>query len=393
MSIQQAMSFWYLYAMQIRLSKTRLAHFLCGFLALTLFTVSAQAQKKSKSAKPSPYRIDTIARDITIPYGIAFLPDGRMLVTDRGAGKIYVVDKGRKQALSNVPQVHGKDQAGMMDIVLHPDYGSNGWLYYSYAAVRDNENGTIVERAKLKGTELTERQVLFTTHPFYGNGAHYGCRLALKDGYLFLTIGERYSLRDSAQLLGNHLGKVIRIHDDGRVPADNPFFGKAGARPEVWSYGHRNPQGLAFHPETGELWEGEHGPKGGDELNLIRPGLNYGWPVITYGVEYSGATIGDGITSKEGMEQPVKYYKPSIGPSGLLFYTGDAFPAWKGSLFQGALALTHLNRLELRDGKVVQEERLFADKQWRVRSLAQGPDGFLYIGVDGGMVLRIRPAR
>jgi glucose/arabinose dehydrogenase len=344
-------------------------------------------------SKPWPFRIDTVVRDITIPYGMAFLPDGRMLVTDRGEGRIYLVEKGRKQALTNVPKVHGRDQAGMMDIVLHPGYASNGWIYYSYSTVRDKENGTIVERARLKGTELTDRQVLFTTHPFYTNGAHYGSRLALRDGYLFLTIGERYILRDSAQQLGNHLGKVIRIHDDGRVPVDNPFYGKAGARPEIWSYGHRNPQGLAFHPVTGELWEGEHGPKGGDELNLVRPGLNYGWPVITYGVEYSGATIGDGITSKAGMEQPVHYYKPSIGPSGLMFYTGDAFPEWKGSIFQGALALTHLNRLEMLDGKVVREERLLGDKQWRVRSVTQGPDGFLYIGVDGGMVLRIRPAR
>lgn len=379
--------------MQIRSFHPRLLGLLSGSLVCILLSLSAQAQKKPKSSQPSPYRIDTVVRDVTIPYGMAFLPDGRMLVTDRGEGRIYLVDKGRKQTLTNVPKVHGRDQAGMMDIVLHPDYASNGWIYYSYSAVRDKENGTIVERAKLKGTELAERQVLFTTYPFYTNGAHYGCRLALKDGYLFLTIGERYSLRDSAQLLGNHLGKVIRIHDDGRVPADNPFVGKAGARPEVWSYGHRNPQGVAFHPFTGELWEGEHGPKGGDELNLVRPGLNYGWPVITYGVEYSGATIGDGITAKAGMEQPVHYYKPSIGPSGLMFYTGDVFPEWKGSVFQGALALTHLNRLEIKDGKVVKEERLFADKQWRVRSLIQGPDGFIYMGVDGGMVLRIRPAR
>ena len=379
--------------MYARSSQKRLLGVLCGSMALILFGFPAQAQKKQQSAKPSPYRIDTIVREVTIPYGMAFLPDGRLLVTDRSEGRIYLVDKGRKQSLSNVPQVHGKDQAGMMDIVLHPDYASNGWIYYSYSAVRDKENGSVVERARLKGTELTDRQVLFTTHPFYTNGAHYGCRLALKDAYLFITIGERYSLRDSAQLLGNHLGKVIRIHDDGRVPADNPFVGKAGARPELWSYGHRNPQGLAFHPVTGELWEGEHGPKGGDELNIVRPGKNYGWPVITYGVEYSGATIGDGITAKEGMEQPVKYYKPSIGPSGLMFYTGDAFPEWKGSIFQGALALTHLNRLEVMDGKVVKEERLFKDRQWRVRSVIQGPDGFIYMGVDGGMVLRIRPAR
>jgi glucose/arabinose dehydrogenase len=360
--------------------------------AFLLSSAFAFAQKKSKTSATSPYRLDTVVKGVTIPYGMDFLPDGRMLVTDRSEGKIYLVNKGRKESLKNVPTVYAKDQAGIMDILVHPDYARNGWIYYSYSAIREGVNGTVVERAKLQGSALTDRQVLFTTVPFYSNGAHYGCRLALKDGYLFLTIGERYSLRDSAQKLGNHLGKVIRIREDGTVPSDNPFATVAGARPEIWSYGHRNPQGLAIHPETSELWEGEHGPKGGDEVNLVRPGRNYGWPVITYGVEYSGATIGDGITQKEGMEQPIHFYKPSIGPSGMVFYTGDAFPQWKGSLFMGALALTHLNRLVIENNKVVKEERLFEDKKWRVRSVKQGPDGFLYIGVDGGMVLRIRPA-
>jgi glucose/arabinose dehydrogenase len=362
------------------------------FLAGLLLSYACNAQKKkTSSANAKPYRIDTVVRGITIPYGMAFLPDGRLLVTDRSDGKIYLVNKGVKQALKNVPAVHGKDQAGMMDIVLHPAYASNGWIYYAYSATRGGDNGTVVERAKLQGDALGDRQTLFTTFPFYSNGAHYGCRLALKDGYLFLTIGERYSLRDSAQSLGNHLGKVIRIRDDGSIPPDNPFAGRAGAKPEIWSYGHRNPQGLAFHPQTGELWEGEHGPKGGDEVNLVAPGKNYGWPVITYGVEYSGATIGDGITRKEGMEQPIHYYKPSIGPSGMEFYTGDAFPQWKGSLFMGALALTHLNRLEIENNKVVSEERLLEEQKWRVRSVKQGPDGYLYLGVDGGMVVRLRP--
>ena len=361
-------------------------------VAFLFFCAFAFAQKKKKTASPLPYRLDTVVRGITIPYGMDFLPDGSMLVTDRSEGKMYLVNKGKKEALKNLPEVYGKDQAGIMDVLVHPAYASNGWIYYSYSGIRGGENGTVVERAKIRGNALEERQVLFTTYPFYSNGAHYGCRLALKDGFLFLTIGERYALRDSAQLLGNHLGKVIRIREDGSVPADNPFVSVAGARPEIWSYGHRNPQGLAIHPETGELWEGEHGPKGGDEVNLVRPGMNYGWPVITYGVEYSGATIGAGITQKEGMEQPVYYYKPSIGPSGMVFYTGNAFPQWKGNLFMGAMALTHLNRLVIEQNKVIREERLFEDKKWRVRSVKQGPDGFLYIGVDGGMVLRVRPA-
>jgi glucose/arabinose dehydrogenase len=364
-------------------------------LLVMVFTACGQPKNRIVKTETVDIVLDTVAKGITIPFGMAFLPDGNLLVTDRGEGRIWKVDprRGTKKALANVPAVHDKDQAGMLDIILHPDYANNGWVYYSFSMKDGDLNGTAVERARIRRDSLVDRQRLFTTHPFFKNGAHYGSRFAFHDGHLYFTIGERYALRDSAQLLGNHLGKVIRLRDDGGVPADNPFVGKPGARPEIWSYGHRNPQGLAIHPATGELWESEHGPKGGDELNLVKPGRNYGWPVITYGVEYSGATIGDGITQKEGMEQPVKYYKPSIGPSGLVVYNGDKFPTWKGDFFTGALALTHLNRLVVSDGKIVKEERLLSDRKWRVRNVVQGPDGYLYIGVDGGMVLRIRPAR
>jgi glucose/arabinose dehydrogenase len=377
----------------------KLNAFILGLFSLITLLLSAScstAQKKSPVIRTQAADIvlDTIAKDITIPFGMAFLPDGQLLVTDRTAGKIWRVDpkKRTKVALTGVPAVHGKDQAGMLDIILHPDFASNGWIYFSYSDVRDGLNGTVVDRARLQGNALKDRERIFTCNPFFSNGAHYGSRLVFDKGFLYLTVGERYALRDSAQLLANDFGKVIRIRDDGTIPSDNPFVNTPGARPEIWSYGHRNPQGLAIHPQTGELWESEHGPKGGDETNIIRPGKNYGWPVITYGVEYSGATIGDGITEKAGMEQPVKYYKPSIGPSGMTFYTGDKFPAWKGNLFTGALALTHLNRLVIADNKVVSEERIFEGRSWRVRNVKQGPDGYLYIGVDGGMVIRIRPA-
>jgi glucose/arabinose dehydrogenase len=364
---------------------------------LLLSAACSTAQKKSPVIRTEAADIvlDTIAKDITIPFGMAFLPDGRMLVTDRSAGNIWMVDpaKRTKVALKGVPAVHGKDQAGMLDIILHPDYATNGWIYFSYSEAKDTLNGTVVDRARLQGNTLIDRQRIFTCHPFFKNGAHYGSRFVFDKGYLYLTVGERYSLRDSAQKLGNDFGKVIRIRDDGTVPADNPFVNTPGARPEIWSYGHRNPQGLTVHPQTGELWESEHGPKGGDEANIIKPGRNYGWPVITYGVEYSGATIGAGITEQAGMEQPVKYYKPSIGPSGITFYTGDKIPAWKGNLFTGAMALTHLNRLVIEDNKVVKEERIFEGRSWRVRNVKQGPDGHLYIAVDGGMVIRIRPAK
>jgi glucose/arabinose dehydrogenase len=255
-------------------------------LATLAFPVSGFAQKK-KGNDPSTvkWKIDTVVRGITIPFGMAFLPGGDMLVTDRSEGKIYRVSGKQKQLIGNLPEVHAKDQGGMMDIVLHPDYPTNPWIYFSYSAIREGKNGTVVERAKLEGKNLAARQVLFSAHPFYTNGAHYGCRLALRDGYLYITIGERYSLKDSAQTLGNHLGKVLRLKEDGTVPSDNPFVNRPGALPQIWTYGHRNPQGLAFHPSTGELWEGEHGPKGGDELNLLEPGKNYGWPVITYGAD------------------------------------------------------------------------------------------------------------
>jgi glucose/arabinose dehydrogenase len=355
-----------------------------------------QAQQKSWTFKSEHFNLkaEVIADGITIPFGMAFLPDGRLLVTDRSDGKILIVDpaSGAKTTLKNVPKVHGKDQAGMMDIILHPAYADNGWIYFSYSGIVDGGNTTMVERAKIKGDALTDRAVLFTSAPKYKNGAHYGSRLAIKDGYLFITVGERYSLKDSAQLLGNTLGKIIRVHDDGRIPADNPFVNRPGARPEVWSYGHRNPQGLAIHPRTGELWESEHGPQGGDEINLVSPGKNYGWPVITYGIDYSGMPIGDGITQKEGMEQPIHYYKPSIGTSGLMFYSGDVFSEWNGNLFVGGLALTHLNRLEIKNNKVVHEERLFKDRGWRVRCIRQGPDGLIYLGVDGGMIVKISRA-
>jgi glucose/arabinose dehydrogenase len=317
-------------------------------LMITVFTACSQPKNRIVKTQTVDIVLDTVAKGITIPFGMAFLPDGHLLVTDRGEGRIWKVDPQRKTktALANVPAVHDKDQAGMLDIILHPDYANNGWVYYSFSMKDGDLNGTAVERARIRRDSLVDRQRLFTTHPFFKNGAHYGSRFAFHDGHLYFTIGERYALRDSSQLLGNHLGKVIRLRDDGGVPADNPFVGKPGARPE-----------------------------------------------ITYGVEYSGATIGDGITQKEGMEQPVKYYKPSIGPSGLVIYNGDRFPTWKGNFFTGALALTHLNRLVVAEGKVVKEERLLSDRKWRVRNVVQGPDGYLYIGVDGGMVLRIRPAR
>ncbi len=338
-------------------------------------------------------KVQVVADSIIIPFGMDFLPDGKLLVTDRVVGNIVMVDTetGRKQLLENVPKVVGMGDCGMLDVLVHPDYSKNGWIYFSYTEGDTNANTMVVDRAKLDGIKLAERQRLFTALPYYKKPLHHGTRLVLKDGYLFFGMGEKTDLQDSAQTLSNHLGKMIRLFEDGRIPPDNPYVNTPGAKPEVWSYGHRNPNGLTFNPYTGDLWEHEHGPKGGDEINIIKPALNYGWPVISYGVNYDDTPVNEGLSEQEGMEQPVHYYKPSIAPSGMQFYTSDVIPGWKGNLFIGAMVLTHLNRLVIEDNKVVKEERLLADKKWRVRSVKQGPDGYLYLGVDGGRILRIMP--
>ncbi len=328
---------------------------------------------------------------LEIPWGLAFLPDGRMLITEReGRLQLYDPAARRLTEIEGVPDVATGNQGGLLDVLVHPKYAENGWIYFSYSARQGRDRTTRVSRARLSGRRLADLETLFVAEPFHSTQHHFGCRLAIDAaGYLYLSVGDR-GRRHAAQDLGTHLGKVIRLHDDGRVPGDNPFAGSDGARPEVWSYGHRNPQGLSFHPETGDLWEHEHGPRGGDEVNVIEPGRNYGWPVVTYGEEYSGGKIGEG-TRKAGMEQPRKHYVPSIAPSGMTFYTGDAFPAWKGSLFLGALVLTHLNRLTLENGRIVGGERLLDDRSLRVRNVTQGPDGLLYLLVDDGMLLRLQP--
>ena len=338
-------------------------------------------------------KVETVTDSITIPFGMDFLPDGRLLVTDRAIGNMVVVntETGEKELLQGVPKVVGQGDGGLLDILVHPDYKNNGWIYFSYSEGDTSSNTMVVDRAKLDGLKLVQRERLFIALPYYKKPLHHGSRLVLKDGYLFIAMGEKTDLKDSAQTLNNHLGKVLRIHEDGQIPKDNPYVNTPNAKPEVWSYGHRNSNGLAINPATGELWEHEHGPMGGDEINIIKPTLNYGWPVITYGLNYDSTLVGEGITKKEGMEQPVYYYKPSIAPSGMQFYSSDVIPVWKGNLFIGAMVLKHVNRLVIENNKVINEERLLTDKNWRVRSVKQGPDGYLYIGVDGGKILRIMP--
>jgi glucose/arabinose dehydrogenase len=366
---------------------------------LSLFILSCGKEKPREKeffmiqSDGTNLKVEVVTDSIIIPFGMDFLPDGRLLVTDRVVGHIVVVntETGEKQLLENVPAAVGAGDGGMLDILVHPDYNKNGWIYFAYTEGDTNANTMVVDRAKLDGLKLKDRERLFTALPSYKRPLHHGTRLVLKDGYLFFGMGEMTDLKDSAQTLSNHLGKVLRIFEDGRIPPDNPYVGKPGAKGEVWSYGHRNPNGLTINPFTGELWEHEHGPKGGDEINIIRPTLNYGWPVISYGVNYDDTPVNEGLSEMEGMEPPVYYYKPSIAPSGMVFYTSDVIPSWKGNLFIGGMVLTHLNRLVIENNKVVKEERLMQDKKWRVRSLKQGPDGYLYVGVDGGKILRIMP--
>lgn len=338
--------------------------------------------------------LEVVTDSISVPFGIAFLPNGKLLVTDRSKGTLILVDvdNGERITIGGLPPVFVSGDGGMLDIIVHPDFDRNHIIFYSYSTIREDSTSTMaVDRATLERNRIINRERIFTALPYYKEPNHFGCRLLLKDGYLFVTMGERYFLRDSAQTLSNHLGKIMRVFEDGSTPPDNPYVNTNGALPEIWSYGHRNPQGLAINPDTGELWEHEHGPKGGDEINIIKPAVNYGWPVISHGIDYDGKPIGEGITEKEGMEQPLYYYVPSIAPSGMEFYTADAIPQWKGNLFIGAMALKHLNRLVIRNDSVIKEDRLLTDKDWRVRCVKQGPDGFLYIGIDKGRILRVKP--
>lgn len=342
-------------------------------------------------------RLEQITDSVTMPFAMAFINKQKFLLVDRPLGVLYLVDldDGEKTLVGGVPEVYGKGDSGLLDIKLSPDFEQSQRIYFDYTLQDSAGFSLAVETAILRKDSLVDRKRLFLAKPYFPEQSFYGSRLLVDGDYLFITTGVDYTKQDSSQTLSNHLGKIMRIHTDGSIPADNPFVGVPGALPEIWCYGTRNPQGLTFHPETGELWENEHGPKGGDEVNIIRKGANYGWPVISHGIDYDDKPIGAGIREKEGMEQPVHFYLPSIAPSGMLFYTGERYPKWKGNLFIGGMKLTHLNRLELNGNQVTHEERIMSDLKWRVRNVIQGPDGYLYVSTDAGMepgrVLRILP--
>ena len=342
------------------------------------------------------FQVETVAEGLEHPWSLTFLPDGRMLVTER-AGRLRLLVDGELQPepLPGLPPVAARGQGGLLEVAAHPDFASNAIIYLTYAADGPGGSGTELARARLgeDGT-LQELQVLFVAEPKSSGGRHFGSRVVFGgDGTLYFGVGDRGDM-ERAQDLSDHAGSIIRLHQDGRVPADNPFVDRAGARPEIYAYGVRNPQGLALHPDTGALWEHEHGPRGGDEVNVIRAGANYGWPVITHGIDYSGLSIGEG-SAKPGMEQPLHYWAPSIAPSGMAFYGGERFPGWHGDLLVGALKDQMLVRLQLDGERVVAEERLLAGRVGRIREVRVGPDGLVYLLTDeaNGKLLRLVPAK
>jgi glucose/arabinose dehydrogenase len=365
-------------------------------LATMLSGTANAAEGEVFASDQARFHVQVVAEGLAHPWSLAFLPGGGYLVTER-AGRLRQIDaRGRllREPVGGLPPIRQHGQGGLLDVVLHPDFVDNRWVYFSYAEAGEEGFGTAVGRGQLDGNRLTAVETIFRMRPKSSAGRHFGSRLVFdREGFLFITLGDRGD-RPRAQMLDDHIGAVVRLHDDGRIPSDNPFVGRSGALPGIYSYGHRNIQGATMDPATGRLWTHEHGPQGGDEVNLPLPGVNHGWPVITYGANYfTGTSIGEG-TEKPGMAQPLYHWTPSIAPSGMAFYAGEAFPAWNGDLFVGSLKFRLLVRLELRDGKVVEEERLLTDQFGRIRDVRLGPDGLLYLLTDAanGQLLRLTPA-
>ena len=353
----------------------------------------ASTQRTLLKSSPHAYSATPVVDGLEHPWGMAFLPDGDILVTER-PGRLRVIRDGvlDPTPVAGVPEVWAERQGGLLDVALHPEFEDNRLVYLSFSKPGREGATTAVVRGRLEGNRLADVEEIFEADAWTNRGVHFGSRLLFdRDGYLFVTIGDRGEMHE-AQNLANHQGTILRLHDDGSVPEDNPFVGQEGARPEIWAYGIRSPQGLTIHPETGELWESEHGPRGGDEINLILPGRNYGWPVITYGINYDGTPITD-ITEKEGMEQPLHYWVPSIATSGIAIYDGDRFPQWKGSVFVGGLNGQHLARVEFDGTRPVGEEKLLTELDQRIRDVRSGPDGYVYVLVDApdAALLRLEP--
>ncbi|MEX2611248.1 MAG: PQQ-dependent sugar dehydrogenase [Gemmatimonadota bacterium] len=363
---------------------------------LSVLACAAPGDAQTQRSEHHAFTVDTVVTGLEHPWGMAFLPDGGMLVTER-PGRLRLVRDGQLQAapIFGVPAVYARGQGGLLDVALHPEFATNRLVYLSFSkpAAEGNQATTAVIRGRLEGNSLADVEEIFEADAWRSAGQHFGSRLVFDgNGYLFITVGERGQM-EAAQDPSNHQGVTVRLHEDGRVPEDNPFVGRSDARPEIWTYGNRSPQGMALHPETGELWQTEHGPRGGDELNILRPGRNYGWPTITYGINYNGRPITD-LTEQEGMEQPVHHWVPSIATSGLAIYHGDAFPGWRGDAFVGGLAGQQLARVDLDGNRATGWETLL-EGYGRIRDVRVGPEGHLYLLVDAedAPMIRLVPAR
>ncbi|WP_046003312.1 PQQ-dependent sugar dehydrogenase [Pseudoalteromonas rubra] len=368
-------------------------------IALSLIFISSQAaaavepQTIPVAKSANDYQLELVAKGIQIPWGMVWLNDTELLVTDR-SGQLRMIKEGKllDKPIEGVPEVHAERQGGLLDIEIDPNYAKNGWIYFSYSGFEGEEKGsnTSIMRARLKDMKLVDKQLIFDGFPNTKPSFHFGSRIEFdKDGYLYFSIGDRGNRDVHPQRLDHDAGKIHRINADGTIPESNPFAKQKDARKSIYSYGHRNPQGMAMHPQTGEIWTHEHGPRGGDEINIIKPGLNYGWPVITYGINYNGTKITD-ETTRAGMQQPDWVWVPSIAPSGMEFITSDKYPQWQGHLVVGAMKFAHLVLVELDGNKVVGHSKLF-EGAGRVRSIATHPNGDLYLGIDGSGIFKVVP--
>ena len=367
-------------------------------IVILIFTSCKKNNDEEIAASINPenfdgYKVETVVDGIDFPWGMVFLPDGSMLISEQ-EGELIHFKNGNKILVQDIPKVYHKNQGGLLDIELHPNYSANGWIYFSMSAdiEEDGKGGnTTILRAKLVDNKLVNQEILYKATPNTKSGNHFGSRLEFdREGYLYFSIGDRHNRDVNPQDITKDNGKIYRINDDGSIPLDNPFYNTDGAKKAIYSYGHRNPQGMAMNPQTGEIWTHEHGPQGGDEINIIKPGINYGWPKITYGINYDNSTITND-TSLPGMEQPLHYWVPSIAPSGMAFVTSNKYPNWKGNLMVGSLKFKYLNRVVLENNKVIKEEKILENMVGKVRNVRQSPDGYLYVAVEQLGVLRIVP--
>jgi len=356
-------------------------------IGLILCSTLACAQDKNPINTQNSHEV--IVADLNIPWGFTFLPDESMLITEK-SGELIHFKNGTKTSITGLPEIYVRGQGGLMDIILHPNYNTNGWIYFSYASSDGDESGgnTAIARAKLNNNSLTDLEILYKATPNTTKGQHFGSRLVFDtNNYLYFTIGDRGNRDENPQDITRDGGKVYRINDDGSIPENNPFVNDGNSKTAIYSYGHRNPQGMTLHPETNEIWTHEHGPRGGDEINIIEQGKNYGWPIISYGINYSGTSFTD-ITEKEGMTQPFHYWDPSIAPSGMAFINSDKYEDWNGNLLIGSLKFQYLDMCTVNENEVIKEERLL-DGLGRVRSVEQGPDGFIYVGIENLGIVKL----